>query len=892
MSMFSTGLSGLNAAQNALQATSNNISNVFTPGYNRELPLLSENAGGQGVRVDAIERQFNQYVASQLNGARTQSTALEKYTQQIGQIDDLLADRDAGLAPLMQNFFSSIEDLASAPSDSAARQGVVGTAQTLSAQFRSFDGYLEDMHTNINQEIKDEITQINNATKQLANFNREISLARARNGEAPNSLLNQRDHLVAQLNERLDTRLNVQDGKTYNVSLPNGQPLVTGTDSFKLVPTTAATDPQRTVIGYRDGGGKVTTLQENAITGGSLGGLMRFREEALDDTRNHIGQLAVSLTTAFNETHKQGFDLEGRQGKDFFSIGEPQAFSHQDNTAEVGDIRFIPQDVDALEATDYQVTYRNNAFEVTRADTGEAVDSKWDGTTLRFGGIGMTLSAPPAQGDTFEVQPVRQAAAGMDVNISDLDRIAAALGPVQPMPYSRVDFQGQSEDRLGETQSIQNLLQNGSSKSDTSGIRPFGFIPAGTKNFVIETNHLYQDDDIQIFTQSGKHLIGTPLQGSEADITWTVGNNQIDSAAAFDDQVLTERNGFAPTASYDDSDLLTRNSDYSADLANGATLDYNGMTLTYTGDSDRLETPPNNGVSNEPIEKVQIDNVTEPLFVVITGQGSYNVTASWDDMPGTPASGGAAVDTTPTHPVQSQLEVSNVNIREGFDAMPAEYRPPSFAVNANDDGSLELGFFGADGTNNLFVSPDAGAVPSNPPPEGVFSVYKADGTEINNVLSVNSGGADTLAPGEQLTIKDDATGETVLSFTVDQLPTGGTSGVAFTGRSGTTGPGDNRNALELQDLQTESLVGGSASFSGAYGAMVSEVGNRTQITQVNLDARQGLTEQLKAVQQSESGVNFDEEAANLIKYQQFYQANARVIDTASSVLDTILALKS
>ncbi len=87
-------------------------------------------------------------------------------------------------------------------------------------------------------------------------------------------------------------------------------------------------------------------------------------------------------------------------------------------------------------------------------------------------------------------------------------------------------------------------------------------------------------------------------------------------------------------------------------------------------------------------------------------------------------------------------------------------------------------------------------------------------------------------------------------------------------------------------------MGGKASLSGAYGAMVSDVGNRTNITQVNLDARQGLTDQLRAVQQSESGVNLDEEAANLIRFQQFYQANARVIDTASNIFDTILGLRS
>ena len=93
-------------------------------------------------------------------------------------------------------------------------------------------------------------------------------------------------------------------------------------------------------------------------------------------------------------------------------------------------------------------------------------------------------------------------------------------------------------------------------------------------------------------------------------------------------------------------------------------------------------------------------------------------------------------------------------------------------------------------------------------------------------------------------------------------------------------------------MQAESIVGGSASVSGAYASIVSDVGNRTNIIQVNLDARQGLTDQLKAVQQSESGVSLDEEAANLIRFQQYYQANARVIDTASNIFDTILGLRS
>lgn len=133
MSIFSIGLSGLFAAQNALNTTSNNISNVYTPGYNREITVLGERSGSRGVVVNDIQRQFDEFVAGQLNAATSRTSALDIYEVHISQIDDLLADADAGLAPLMQNFFSAIEDLVSAPSDPAARQGVIGAADTLSA---------------------------------------------------------------------------------------------------------------------------------------------------------------------------------------------------------------------------------------------------------------------------------------------------------------------------------------------------------------------------------------------------------------------------------------------------------------------------------------------------------------------------------------------------------------------------------------------------------------------------------------------------------------------------------------------------------------------------------------------------------------------------------------
>lgn len=433
MSIFSIGLSGLNAAQNALNTISNNISNVYTDGYNRELTLLGERNASGGVQVEDIQRQYDYYVSEQLNAANSKTAALDAYQTQIAQIDDLLADSESGLAPLMQDFFSAIEDLTGAPADSAARQGVIGAADTLSAQFRAFDGYLQDMRDGVNGQIGDEITQINNTSEQIASLNREIALAKARTGEAPNSLLNQRDQMVAELSERIDVELTIQESGTYNLSIGNGQPIVAGTRSFDLEPTTSDADPSRTIVGYRDSAGNLVALEEDTLSGGALGGLLTFRRETLDKTQNQIGQLAVSLAGAVNEQHRAGVDLDGNPGGDLFSAGQPRAFSNESNSGSAT-ISSGFGDLDQLTASDYELRATDAAageFEITRLDTGETYTATLDGSDqLSFGGVVVSIgsAASLADGDTFQVQPTRGAAGAMENLIREAGGIAAGSG--------------------------------------------------------------------------------------------------------------------------------------------------------------------------------------------------------------------------------------------------------------------------------------------------------------------------------------------------------------------------------------------------------------------------------------------------------------------------------
>ena len=127
-----------------------------------------------------------------------------------------------------------------------------------------------------------------------------------------------------------------------------------------------------------------------------------------------------------------------------------------------------------------------------------------------------------------------------------------------------------------------------------------------------------------------------------------------------------------------------------------------------------------------------------------------------------------------------------------------------------------------------------------------------------------------------------------LSFQLGGAPAGGDT---FTIGPNTGGVGDNRNALLLGALQAaNTLANGTATYQSAYGQMVNTIGNKAHELDVTSSAEKNLLTQAVQAQQAESGVNLDEEATNLLRYQQAYQAAGKVMQTASKLFDVLLSL--
>jgi len=172
-----------------------------------------------------------------------------------------------------------------------------------------------------------------------------------------------------------------------------------------------------------------------------------------------------------------------------------------------------------------------------------------------------------------------------------------------------------------------------------SGIRPIARIPAGMRNVEIEVDALGADDDLQIFTTDGRHLLGTRLD----DVVWRA--NRITTGEQVRERVMLRSLGFAPGAHYDDSGLLDGSAafvDPALALAGEAALletSLGGMTLDYSGDGDHQDDAPNDGrVSGSARhELLMIGEVTQSLLVMVVGSGSFGARARWTDADPTTA---------------------------------------------------------------------------------------------------------------------------------------------------------------------------------------------------------------------------------------------------------------
>lgn len=433
-SILDIGKTALNAAQVGMSVTGHNIANASTPGYTRQVVIQgaaqAQNFGygyvGQGTEVLGIQRVYNEILSRQVSSSLSSSSEMSAYAAQMQYIDNLLSNTSAGLAPVVQSFFASVQTASANPGDPASRQTLLSQAQSLASRFQALGSRLAEIEGDVNSEVNASVGLINSYSQQLLQLNKNIEAALNNGVGPPNDLMDQRDQIIAELSKQVKVDVVEQQDGTYNVFIGNGQPLVVGKNRYTLSTIRSESDPSRMEVGYNGNSGTVI-LGSNSLSGGKLGGLVQFREKSLDSIRGQLGTIALTLAETFNAQHMLGYDKTGNAGGVFFNVPGPLVSSNVNNTGDaVLDVSI--DSAGALNGSNYRLAYDGTNYILTRLDTGgvqtfASLPQTVDGLEINIAGGSMQTH------DSFLIKPAIMAANGFSVAISDINRIALAELP-------------------------------------------------------------------------------------------------------------------------------------------------------------------------------------------------------------------------------------------------------------------------------------------------------------------------------------------------------------------------------------------------------------------------------------------------------------------------------
>ena len=325
--IFSIGVSGLNAAQTALAVTGNNIANVSTPGYNVQYVTQAGRSPqyqgfgflGQGVDITNVLRTYDKFLSGQVQTAQTNSSYYDTQVKQLNQINNLMASTDVSIIPALQDFYGAMQTLSQQPDSIPSRQTVLNMAQALSTKFATVDGQLQQMQSGANGQIKSTVDSINSLASQIASLNTQIAALTGGNqlGSQPNTLMDQRDQAMLELNKLVSAKAVPQSDGTYTVYIGNGQTLVTNAQTNTLATQPLPTDPNTLQLVFNNPNGTVTAIPNSLITGGQLGGLLNFRDGPLLQARQQLGTLAINFAATVNYQNQLGWTTAAWRGAHF-----------------------------------------------------------------------------------------------------------------------------------------------------------------------------------------------------------------------------------------------------------------------------------------------------------------------------------------------------------------------------------------------------------------------------------------------------------------------------------------------------------------------------------------------------------------------------------------------
>ena len=869
MSLLNIGVSGLKSQQAALNIIGQNITNASTPGYTRQRADLATEVsstalGGSGVKVADVTRIADAFVDEQVRVDFSMSAELDAFTDRIGRLEGNLFDSRAGLDTAMREFFAALQEAGNEPADLARRDVVLNNAQGLADRFQGTaeKTWLLARDTAVGLETAS--ARVNELSTLIGSVNTRIaSLANQENSSTYNALLDQRENLLKDLASMVSVSVVDQDDGQINVFIGKGQPLVLGQDTAELRITGDGD------VALRASGSGYEEIITSSLTGGEIGGLLKFREDVLWPTQNELGRLAATLSASFNEQHARGVDLQGDFGGPLFRdindpalVGKRVDYLSGGGGSVPGLVNVYIDDPHASDPDDYLVHFSEEnpgAYSVLRRSDGELVHS---GSTLsipqtiEFEGLSVEFASGNfAPGESFLIRPYAGFAEAFSVALTDPAGLALAAPVIADARSANIG--------TGYIQA-----------ETTDANHPFfgvdqDLVPPLLIEFVSDTQYVILDNSDPGQPKRMQPDYGTLsiVPGAENHLLPVASGTSVVSASGPALARIQSSDGLV-------TDLLPLDNGYPA---GSLSIDYQSsdfpnqtlaVSIPAQASAKEIAAALANlpGVQSSAMTQIELSGLVEspggtPLALTLNG----TTLSGFTDL-------GELADS-----INASPSLSDAKIKAVLDG-------PRLILTAADGADLSLHLQG-DANEAMTLTNHKG------------QSQQLRGSVVGNYSTATVGGVvqTILDPG--LTMSGDLTGifaaapvhaRADLGF--DAVLTGNVvSGDRFELNFNAGGVADNRNALAMASLNEKALVGDPPrTFSGTFGGLIQSLGIQSAQAQINRDAAKSLLAQSEAFRESISGVNLDEEAANLIRHEQAYNASAQVISVARDIFNVLL----
>ncbi|MGH1360147.1 MAG: flagellar hook-associated protein FlgK [Burkholderiaceae bacterium] len=371
MGVLDIGASALHAAHTRLQATSNNIANASTPGYSRQEVNVAAREGqllvggyiGGGVEVTAVERQYDEFLARELDMSKSALAASQARANSLDRLDQIFSNSDSGIGARYDTFNAGVADMVNQPFDDATRSVALHRATELAKTINGTHGEMERIADDTLAQARAVATSINDRLQELAEVNGQINASDTVHSNQ-NDLLDRRDQLVSTISESIRVNSHINDNGTVSLFGATGDALVISQTASTLSVGIDVRDPGRLGLNLQTGD-RDLPLNDDLLGGGKLAGLFEFYNEDLRDASARLGQMAAALTEGYNQQQANGLDRDGQPGSALFQISAPVTVAASINT---GDAQISAQVVDGsvLKASDYTLEMQGGDLILTR----------------------------------------------------------------------------------------------------------------------------------------------------------------------------------------------------------------------------------------------------------------------------------------------------------------------------------------------------------------------------------------------------------------------------------------------------------------------------------------------------------------------------------------------